>query len=165
MDTPQRSKRWLLRTRRFWFGLVGLLLLVAMWLGSGLYWLEIEQNRWDFPGDGRIHVDTYSMTSIEGYITFGRGKSIYWLNASNYPPEDWIYTAERAEFELYWFPPLIKRSDESTDMIVDDQRTWSVTQFTLPLWLLPLLWLIVWPWWVIRFNRREAAHLAKLERE
>jgi len=150
MNTLRRSRWWLLRTRRFWFGVVGFLLLVAMWIRSTTHQDLLVLESRNAKGSEKSYVaGNEDGALIVGYVGFDR-PSTYLKPYFKFTPS----TLKRSFKSGSFSRPTIFTIEGVTTCI-----------FSIPLWIPPLLWLIVWPWWVSRLNHKEAAYFAKTVRE
>lgn len=166
---PQRPKLWLLRTRRFWFGVAVLFFLISVYAESCIY-------------SGRIH---YSSRSDNTYdLGFIHGNWVFTLRIDAATCGDRYYSLDknpgidrpRTPYTSYRNPFKFGERDQTPvnssniDYILfvmespySSQPSTTGCTITLPLWLPVLLWLIVWPLWIRRLTRKEAAHFAKLQ--
>ncbi|OYV05550.1 MAG: hypothetical protein CFE26_11015 [Verrucomicrobiales bacterium VVV1] len=155
LSAPQRPKLWLLRTRRFWFGVGMLMLLIACWLLSPRYLAQASVYRSEIRG-GAVYVHFFGVFIEDGLLGPFSGSYDYVPGPSDDLPN--------------WFDWFFETSDNSSlsyipkHWIVTETKTElspSRTYILLPLWLPILLWLIIWPLWIRRLTRKEAAHFAK----
>ncbi len=63
--------------------------------------------------------------------------------------------------DLFEFGNIIDPDDLHFDLWHD--KPVKSCNLNIPLWLPVLLWLIIWPLWIRRITRKEAAHFAKLQ--
>jgi len=183
MDVPQRPKLWLLRTRRFWFGMLLLMLLIGTWIGSILFDGGTERIQSSIHSGDQGQTNRPYYRSDFWYVHYDSGcLSVYWGRSyvvygfSSELPEPevcnrWFQKADaiRSEpgMENYpvgpcFFPKMIGTSGD-LGSIQDGQSGKLEHWITLPLWLPVLLWLMIWPLWIRRLTRKESAHFAKLQ--
>jgi hypothetical protein len=155
---PQRPKLWLLRTRRFWFGVGILVLLISLWLGSGAYSADFYV-RLDSKSGKENCVCYYFSSAQEGTLLFLRSSELGTSGTYYGSLKPWGYDFEKSSFELTLFPIVYSHWPVN----LGASSTITFTKLSLPLWLPVLLWLIVWPLWIRRLTRKEAAHFAKLQ--
>ena len=157
MDAPQRPKLWLLRTRRFWFGMGILSVLIALWLCSPHYIGSACVNRSEVR-NGIAYVRYLGIATEEGLVVPYSGSYERTLGISNDPPDTFQWEFEREEEALLSYIPKRWIVNES-----NTEQSFSRTFVLLPLWLPVLLWLIIWPLLIRRITRKEAAHFSKLQ--
>ena len=157
-SAPQRPKPWLLRTRRFWFGMWVLFLLTGTWIGAGQFTGSLEYVS-ELKGESRF--STFSLIAISNgkMIISQKPNTITCANL-------WCRAWNRNNGYDFWPKPFDTEVTGETYQLYSDfgvvgPSTGWVIQ--IPLWLPVLLWLIIWPLWIRRLTRKEAAHFAKLQ--
>lgn len=182
-SAPQRPKLWLLRTRRFWFGVWMLILLIGNWIGSILFDGGIERIQSSVHTiETRVGGLSYYLSNF-WWVDYDSGCfSVHWgkrnlsVGFGSYepPPEVWNRWFQKADairsepgMENYpigpcYFPKMIGSSG-NRESIQDGQAGTLEYWITLPLWLPVLFWLIIWPLWIRRLTRKEATHFEKLQ--
>ncbi len=146
-ELPQRPKFYLHRLRRFWGGLVVLILLFGWWYLAQRKDLEIELSRWETIAPGYDDTsDRFNLSQTSGSLKFeyrhdelgnlGVKSHSYWdlemdQSGTGYDTNRWPsgrIVSQAAEFEL---------------------------EFSLPIWILLFLWAILWPLWIRRGDKLE----------
>ncbi len=155
---PQRPKLWLLRTRRFWFGFGWLAFLIALWLGSGDCQASLSVELSSVKGV-EVYKNVFGLFVENG--TFGIERTfgtLYLFIDKLFQFGPWGWSFHQSDDEINLLPKLY-----SKEFIGYGQAGFYDWRITLPLWLPVLLWLIIWPLWIRRLTRKEAAHFAKLQ--
>ena len=169
MDESSRPKLWLLRTRRFWFGILLLMLLVGTWIGSMNCNITVRHHGFILDPEINNQSGSQDLDYARGCISLTKG-DVSWRDlddpSNTIPgtflkqPWSWIYSEEI--YESMIFPNFYSESHAGAGgarISSSEVRK----HLTLPLWLPVLLWLIIWPLWIRRLTRKEAAHFAKLQ--
>lgn len=150
MDLPKRPQLWMHRTRAFWFGLIGLIALTALWCGSlsqgaHLYYTRAapDQKTWA--------------------VGVGGGDFIYESTTERRALPPGFYTARQYYHgkPLTWWPEKTLRTMHLSGGGAGPADLLNVE---LPIWPLLPLWAIGWVLWMARKDRREAAYFRSVNR-
>lgn len=155
MEVPsdhRNIQRPLLKTRRFWFGLAGFLLLTGFITSSRSFQAALLRNsplpRLSEHGDPMVA--QRMLMVAEGSIGYTYTEFPYW--STRIPTTRWRTKWVKTESHFRWLPERLA---------VGMSGIFS-SGFVMPLWPLPLLWLVLWITSMIRANRRERKLLSQL---
>ena len=155
----QRPKMWIHRTRRFWFGLITLILLTGFDLAMGYFacLVAYQEKPSSFRGlrgwsPEIVHVSGF----LDGGFLYHRTVSSNYYyqysyrtlaRSSSASTGKWTYgLAEKMGFRLL---PQTTYTDPFGNVCKDE------TYLFLPLWPLILLGAIIWPIWMHRADKKE----------
>jgi len=155
MDLARRPKLWMFRTRRFWFGLMALMMLMGMAMGPpGTYARGVGYGHWSRDGGAALAPGDYQALEI-----YWRRGSLEPTVRSEHGPllacghRGLIISEVTNSSPLN--PPLSFGFHHSKLAI--GFGTYSEATFVFPTWLLPLGWLVIWPLWGRRIGRKRKA--------
>jgi len=146
-DPPKRPKFWLHRSRRFWGGLVVILMLSALWVASMCFEICMSCDRTGLSISALDHVRFASVGLKRG----GAGANFFELGNQSIPltgSNIWSWKSIEGSKTFQWLPSFNSRR---TKIPVHETNI----TFFLPLWPFPLLWLILWPLWMARADKKE----------
>lgn len=147
---PQRPKLWIHRTRRFWVGLVILLLLLAGYFISGEGSLECSATRF---GTASNDYGTYVELELE------RGGLLVSKQLDPFAP---TRSMMGRTWSFYFNSSYASLGTKLTPDWDYDPDEWHLF---IPLWPLPILWAAFWISRMVRAERRELKKFSESDDE
>jgi|GEM_PF-4093343 len=159
---PRRPKIWIHRTRRFWFGLLLLVLLTAYLILTGFFRAAVAHRSARSSSGGSVRYNEIELEAGDGGLQLTRarshvGPSYVARGWGRLHPSAWTFQTFPSTSGVKWLPSL--QLGHPLDLTDDlDQST---TRVFLPAWPLIALLCILWPLHLHRADLKEARRLAR----